>query len=1042
MVIYHAAFTGGRLAVWGEAPVCESSLKERMSCENGTGEAAYPYDAGAERVREFVKMCRAQGQRKRLRHCKAYLWAPSVKGFPVASSPLVFEPPKAGVSLSIEPFEIAVIHLEYGDALDILCRCANTRTLGKGVVIGEDLLFWADVMRAAGALVSKQRFLPCLIEEKATYCARWKPMLEAEERRQIDAFAEAMPHVCRAFSRSRNEIPETSAASAVEEFITKIADQIIRSACVAKADKSLMPGSCDEHKMKRGSGRIYSENSVHDVWLDALLSENPLMECDKEALKKLASDINSWQKPLRTILEAPLRLCFKVEEPKNSKSETWRVAYMLQDLDDFRLLIPLREVWCHSGKKESVLDRYSFDVREYVFTALGHASRICSHVEESLKAKNPTGYETDSFGAYRFLSETSGDLEQTGFSVIAPSWWAGKGTVKSLNVRANVRSPDMKGRSCLKVDDIVSFEWEAALGDKKMTLKELKALAGGKTPLVRMRGEWVHVNPEEIQLAAERLESRADSAPLAAVVRMSVGTSFGNSLFPIKEVSATGCVSDILDRLTGQRPFELLETPEGFAGELRSYQVKGFSWLFFLKEIGFGACLADDMGLGKSVQVLALIQKEWSRSKKPVLIICPKSAIANWQREASKFTPELPVLIYNGTDRKTGEPFEQKAGSAAIVISSYSLLSRDIEILKSLEWSGAILDEARNIKNSETAHWKCARLIKSDYRIALTGMPVENNINDLWSIMEYLNPGFLGDQTSFRRDFFIPIHAGLDKAASDRLKSIVGPFIMRRSKNDRSIIKENPQIMEMKVYCSLTKEQASLYIAVLSDLSSAIEKSRGSERKGLILATLMRLKQICNHPRELLRDNSQVSGRSGKLLRLTDMLEEVIEAGERALVFTQFAETGEMIKSHCQEIYGCEVMFLHGKMPLKKREEMINRFQALPDAPSIFVFSSKEGEASMNLTSVNHVFHFDRWRNGAIENHAVDRAYGIDQKRNLQIYKLICAGTLEDKIDIMTELKKGDSGLVADSGEGWVAKLSNEELEDMLSLDKEVFFIG
>jgi SNF2 family DNA or RNA helicase len=364
-------------------------------------------------------------------------------------------------------------------------------------------------------------------------------------------------------------------------------------------------------------------------------------------------------------------------------------------------------------------------------------------------------------------------------------------------------------------------------------------------------------------------------------------------------------------------------------------------------------------------------------------------------------------------------------------------LHRDFEILKSLPWAGVVLDEAQNIKNPETRQSKAARALDADYRIALTGTPVENNVGDLWSIMEFLNPGFLGSFSQFKRAFFIPIQANKDREATERLKHISGPFILRRLKTDKAIIADLPEKMEMKVFCTLTKEQASLYEAVVKDVSEALDAKEGIQRKGIVLATLSRLKQVCNHPAQFLGDHSSIPGRSGKLARLTEMLEEIMEVGDRVLIFTQFTEMGEILRSYLQETLGREVLFLHGGLVKKQRDRMIERFQAEEDGPGIFILSLKAGGTGLNLTKANHVFHFDRWWNPAVENQATDRAFRIGQAKNVQVHKFICAGTLEERIDEMIERKKEIAEGVVGVGEAWLTELSTAELKKLFALGKE-----
>jgi SNF2 family DNA or RNA helicase len=370
------------------------------------------------------------------------------------------------------------------------------------------------------------------------------------------------------------------------------------------------------------------------------------------------------------------------------------------------------------------------------------------------------------------------------------------------------------------------------------------------------------------------------------------------------------------------------------------------------------------------------------------------------------------------------------------VVSSYGLLQRDIKSLQKVPWAGVVLDEAQNIKNPETKRARAARAIEADYRIVLTGTPVENNVGDLWSIMEFLNPGILGTQIDFKRNFFIPIQAQRDPSATERLKRVTGPFILRRLKTDKSIISDLPEKMEMKVFCTLTEEQASLYAAVLKEVEESLSSVEGIQRKGVILATLSKLKQVCNHPTQFLGDNSRLPHRSGKLDRLTEMLEEIMAVGDRALIFTQFAEMGKLLKRHLQEIFGCEIPFLYGGVSKRKRDLMVDRFQD-QDGPPIFILSLKAGGTGLNLTGANHVFHFDRWWNPAVENQATDRAFRIGQAKNVQVHKFICAGTLEEKIDEMIERKKEVADMVVGTGEGWLTKLSNTEIKEIFALRKE-----
>ena len=569
--------------------------------------------------------------------------------------------------------------------------------------------------------------------------------------------------------------------------------------------------------------------------------------------------------------------------------------------------------------------------------------------------------------------------------------------------------------------------------------KELQELARLKSPLVRVRGQWVELDPEEIQETLDFWKKKPkEEATVREVVKMAFGTGSTPGSFLFEGVKTTGWLANVLSSLEGRVPFDEIPAPRRFKATLRPYQLRGYSWLAFLRGLGFGACLADDMGLGKTVQTLSLIQRDReSNGDKPVLLISPMSVVNNWVKEAARFAPDLPVMIHHGIGRTKGKTFKTQAAKHSIVISSYSLLHRDFETLKSVSWAGVVLDEAQNIKNPETKQAKAARAIVADYRVALTGTPVENNVGDLWSIMEFLNPGFLGSQSEFRRSFFIPIQANRDPEAIERLKRITGPFVLRRLKTDKAIIADLPDKMEMKVFCTLTKEQASLYEAVVRDVAEALDSSQGIKRKGIVLATLSKLKQVCNHPAQFLGDNSAIANRSGKLARLTEMIEEILGIGDRALIFTQFTEMGVILHRHLQETFGREALFLHGAVSKKQRDRMVERFQAEDNGPGVFILSLKAGGTGLNLTRANHVFHFDRWWNPAVENQASDRAFRIGQMKNVQVHKFICAGTLEERIDEMIEKKKEISEGVVGAGEAWLTELSTSELKQLFALGKD-----
>ncbi len=1051
MIILHAGFFDHQLWLWGEAPagtVTESSAKRgRKTPPKVKKRERLPFDAGGDGLLAALDEV-VSGLKMGKDDVKtATMWLPTVDGQPVASSPLIAEPPPSNGEAVIAPWAVAAIPLNTAEAVDLLCRCVNRETLAAGVIVGSDLAFWTAAMRLGGAMTAREQFLPAVEPIENFYRACWEPVFAGAESQRLQRLANTAPQACRALTAANAESPpETPMSAALESFIGEVVDYLVRS------------GSAPN--------KISSVESAHDQWLSALRSSDGVMDGSAAKMAELAAQTREWRRPIMISAEAPFRLCFRLEEPEEATgrqgdgetgrkekiapsprrpvapSQDWHVRYLLQAADDPSLLVPVADAWKAKGRVATALKRGRFEPREYLLSALGQAAGLSPRIERSLKAAEPGGYDLDAAGAHEFLTEKAWLLEQAGYGVMLPAWWTRKGTKLRLSMRANVKSPKLQAGSGLTLDRIIEFDWQVALGGEALSLEELQALAKLKSPLVRFRGQWVQLNADEIQAALDFWKKKATGkAAMRDVVQMALGRAKTPGGLAFDGVTADGWIGDFLAQLEGRSAFEELPVPDGFRGVLRPYQTRGYSWLGFLKRWGLGACLADDMGLGKTVQALTLIEREWhANGKRPTLLVCPTSVISNWQKEAARFTPDLPVMIHHGVTRAKGPAFKKEAAKSAIVVSSYPLLQRDSEILKDVDWSGVILDEAQNVKNPETKQSRAARALKSDYRVALTGTPVENNVGDLWAIMEFLNPGFLGAQSEFKKTFFIPIQAQRDAEASARLKRLTGPFILRRLKTDKTIIADLPEKNEMKVFCTLTKEQASLYAAVAQDAIRSIGESEGIQRKGQVLATLSKLKQVCNHPAQFLGDNSAIPGRSGKLARLTEMLEEALAEGDRALVFSQFAEMGAIIQKHLQETFGRETLFLHGATPKKQRDRMVERFQSPygnGDGPRVFVLSLKAGGTGLNLTAANHVFHFDRWWNPAVENQATDRAFRIGQTRNVQVHKFICAGTLEDKIDEMIERKQAIASSIVGAGESWLTELSTDQLKELFTLRRD-----
>ena len=1024
-------------------------------------------------------------QAERFVSCTPVGWLPVVDGRPGASGRMLdggsLADGRRGAA-SLAPWRVEGTALPAADAITWLIRLGGDGLLWAGedapevaadrAIVGEDLGYWTLVARFALELLAGQRFVPALAKPAQASGGRavWRPFLDGPaDSERVKLLAGAMPPVCRAFlqedegAASRPALPE--AQSLVDDFLQQTVDALVRDSAGASTPAATVRRP--ERARRRSPAQATAER-----WVTALTSGQAQVEGEPAALEALGLAVDQWTAQLRDHGQADaFRTCFRLEPPPSTAvSSEWILRYFLQAADEPSLLVPAAAVWKARDRKLSYLNRRFDDPQERLLADLGRAARFCPAVEASLRQARPEGASLSAEEAYRFLRETAWLLEESGFGVLLPAWWT-RGGAKGprLGVRARLRPAGSEAggmaSGALSLEGLVQFDWELALGDQPISRREFEQLAALKVPLVQVRGQWVELKPEEIRAAARLWEAQAKGSrrgglgtaggtmSLGDALRLGLGQEDAVGGLPVAGVVAAGWVDDLLRQLKAGETITPLPAPAGFVGELRPYQARGYAWLAFLRRWGLGACLADDMGLGKTVQTIALllhdkeagtgpeslrIDGEGSVPQEPVLLICPTSVVGNWQRELQRFAPSLRVLVHHGSGRRRGSSFARQALGHDVVLSTYALVHRDADALGSLTWAGVILDEAQNVKNPAARQSQIVRTLRCGYRIALTGTPVENHPGDLWAIMDFLNPGFLGTAAGFRQRFTVPIQVNRDPEAMERLRGLVQPFVLRRLKTDKAIITDLPEKQEMKVFCPLTKEQATLYEAVVKDMLRKIEQvEEGIERRGLVLATLSKLKQVCNHPAQFLGDGSALEGRSGKLERLTEMLEEALEEGDHTLVFTQFAEMGELLRRHLQLRFGREVFFLHGGTSRLARERMVQSFQAEEGGAPVFILSLKAGGTGLNLTRANRVFHFDRWWNPAVEDQATDRAYRIGQTQRVQVHKFVCAGTLEERIDAIIEGKKAIAGSLIGSGEAWLANLSTSELRDLLRLGKE-----
>ncbi|MDM8559350.1 DEAD/DEAH box helicase [Candidatus Parabeggiatoa sp. HSG14] len=751
----------------------------------------------------------------------------------------------------------------------------------------------------------------------------------------------------------------------------------------------------------------------------------------------------SWQQKLiGAQIRVTFYLCFQLQEAAANDIDNWHLNFLAISKKDPSFQMTLNDYWDLDLKeKKSMQVHFGKNFEKDLLLSLGYAARMYPKIWQGLETDKPISLCLTLEDAFDFLKESAWILEDADYKVIIPAWWTPEGRKRAkirIKTSSHPKSAAEKGaKSYFDFDTLIQYRYELAIGGQVVTEKEWQQLVNAKTPLVQFRGQWMELDRDKMQQMLEFWQTHsAENPEMTLLDLMKKATEESDDI----EVEHDKALAEMVAKLQDNNKLKPTKNPPKLKGTLREYQKRGVSWLQYLEKLGLNGCLADDMGLGKTVQVIALLLWEpKTKHRTPTLLITPTSVVGNWQKEIEKFAPHLKAMVHHGNNRaKDEKAFKKAISKYDIIITSFSIARKDTKFFNSITWQRIVLDEAQNIKNPKTAQTKAILKLKTSHRLALTGTPIENRLLDLWSIFNFLNPGYLGKESQFRKSFEMPIQRDNDRVQSGILKKLVEPFILRRVKTDKNIIKDLPDKVEHKQYCNLTKEQASLYEAVVKDVEKQIEEVEGIQRKGLILSTLIKLKQICNHPMQFLHDGSAfLPERSHKLERLTEMLEEVIAEGESFLIFTQFTDIGENLEKHLKLVMHYNTYYLHGGTNRKKREKMITEFQNPETEPSAFILSLKAGGVGITLTKANHVFHFDRWWNPAVEDQATDRAFRIGQQKNVFVHKFVTLGTLEERIDQMIEDKKKVANMVVGSDESWLTELDNESFKALITLNQE-----
>jgi len=926
------------------------------------------------------------------------------------------------------PWRVEGLALKPAAAAEWLSRLPLS---GGNPELADDLRWWSHLQRWALSLIARGRYLPLVEEDRA----RWLPLLNREDdRHRLEDFATRLPQVATCASAEGSDSEHALACRIPGSGRLRVASFL----------EALLDGQLRAGFAPQGEGL----DPLLTAWQRGLGPGDGRLELDDEDSERLEVATHHWREAVAGRV-APARTALELDTPAEGE-ELWSLSFALQAEADPSLKLPAGEVWALGDRDIHLGEIAVPQPSQLLLEGLGRALTVFEPIERGLDSATPERMQLTPAEAFVLVRTAAAQLRDVGVGVLLPPSLSG-GLASRLGLAIKAELPSQSRGFTL--GESLAWSWELMIGGVTLTLKDLERLQAKRSPLVQHKGAWIELRPSDLR-NAERFCAADPGLSLDDALRLTANEGETLMRLPVHQFDAGPRLQAVLEQYHQQKAPDPLPAPEGFSGRLRPYQERGLGWLAFLHRFDQGACLADDMGLGKTIQLLAFLQhlKAESELKRPVLLVAPTSVLTNWKREAHAFTPKLKVREHYGPRRPSSEAALKKAlKDVDLLLTSYGLLQRDSELLDTIDWQGVVIDEAQAIKNPSAKQSMAARDLgragkASRFRIALTGTPVENRVSELWALMDFLNPKVLGDEPFFRQRYRLPIERYGDMASLRDLKARVGPFILRRLKTDKSIISDLPEKVELSEWVGLSPEQKKLYNKTVETSLDAIARAPLGQKHGQVLALLTKLKQVCNHPALALKEtpeaaiasgNGSFAARSAKVQRLEEILDEVIEAGDRALLFTQFAEWGHLLKAHLERQWRAEVPFLHGGTSKTERQAMVDRFQDDPRGPQLFLLSLKAGGVGLNLTRASHVFHIDRWWNPAVENQATDRAYRIGQTNRVLVHKFITSGSVEERIDRMIQEKSKLAADIVGSGEDWLGGLDVGQLKELVALSAE-----